>query len=313
MPEPLANATAIMEFLLLGLPDDQGLQILCASLFLLMYLVALTGNLLIITLTTTDWRLQAPMYFFLRNLSLIDICYISATVPKSILNSVVHSYSISFAGCAAQVFLVIGFAGAEFALLLAMSYDRYAAICHPLHYEAIMSRGTCVRMVTASWFSGCVYGSLHVAGTFSVRFCGSNIVHQFFCDIPSLLVLACPGDQILEYAFIIGSCGLAFVCFALMVVSYVHIFSTVLRIPSTQGRFKAFSTCLPHLTVVTLFLFSGFIAYLGSASESPSTLNVFMSVLYSLLPPSLNPVIYSLRNADMKVALSKFWGGKNAV
>nr|XP_004611661.1 unnamed protein product [Sorex araneus] len=302
--------TAVTEFLLLGLPDKQGLQTLCASLFLLMYLAALTGNLLIVTLTTTDQRLQAPMYFFLRNLSLIDICYISATVPKSILNSVAHSRSISFTGCAAQVFLVIGFAGAEFALLLAMSYDRYAAICHPLHYEAIMSRGACVRMVTASWFSGCMYGSLHVAGTFSVRFCGPNIVRQFFCDIPSLLVLACPGDQILEYAFIIGSCGLAFVCFALMVVSYVHIFSTVLRIPSAQGRFKAFSTCLPHLTVVTLFLFSGFIAYLGSASESPSTLNVFMSVLYSLLPPSLNPVIYSLRNRDMKVALSKFWGRK---
>ncbi|XP_049634955.1 olfactory receptor 14A16-like [Suncus etruscus] len=311
MFEPPANMTAIAEFLLLGIPDDQALQTLCVTLFLLMYLAALAGNLLIITLTTMDRRLQAPMYFFLRNLSLIDICYISVTVPKSILNSLAHSRSISFVGCAAQVFLVIVFAGTEFALLLVMSYDRYAAICHPLHYEAIMSRGACVQMVTASWFSGCVYGSLHVAGTFSVHFCNSNIVHQFFCDIPSLLALACPRDQILEYAFIIGSCGFAFVCFILMVVSYGHIFSTVLKIPSTQGRFKAFSTCLPHLMVVTLFLFSGFIAYLGSASESPSTLNVFMSVLYSLLPPSLNPIIYSLRNADIKVSISKFFSGKN--
>ncbi|XP_006878183.1 PREDICTED: olfactory receptor 14A16-like, partial [Chrysochloris asiatica] len=170
----------------------------------------------------------------------------------------------------------------------------------PLHYETVMNRGSCVQMVTASWFSGCVYGSIHVAGIFSVNFCGPNSVLQFFCDIPSLLTLSCSGD-ILEYAFIIASCCFAFVCFTLMVVSYIYIFSAVLRIPSTQGRFKTFSTCMPHLCVVTLFLSSGFIAYLGSASKSPSSLNLFMSVLYSLLPPTLNPVIYSLRNKDMKV------------
>ncbi|XP_049634956.1 olfactory receptor 14A16-like [Suncus etruscus] len=305
MSEPPANVTTITEFLLLGIPDDQALQTLCVTLFLLMYLAALAGNLLIITLTTMDQRLQAPMYFFLRNLSLIDICYISVTVPKSILNSLAHSRSISFVGCAAQVFLVIVFAGTEFALLLVMSYDRYAAICHPLHYEAIMSRGACVQMVMASWFSGCMYGSLHVAGTFSVRFCRSNVVHQFFCDVPSLLALACPGDQVLESAIIIGSCGFGFVCFILMVVSYGHIFSTVLRIPSAQGRFKAFSTCLPHLTVVTLFLFSGIITYLAKNLTSSLFLKVIISVLYTVLPPTLNPLIYSLRNRDMQKAVGK--------
>ncbi|XP_032190808.1 olfactory receptor 14A16-like [Mustela erminea] len=310
MSEKLMNVTLITKFLLMGFPDDQVLQRLYAVFFSLVYLMALMGNLLIITLITIDQHLQKPMYFFLKNLSLIDMCYISVTVPKSIMNNLTNNHSISFVGCASQVFFVLVFAGTEFALLLVMSYDRYAAICCPLHYEAIMNRGACVQMVTASWFSGCIYGSIHVAGTFSVHFCKPNIVHQFFCDIPSLLTLACSGDQTLEYVLIIVSCCFAFVCFTFMVVSYVYIVSTVLRIPSSQSRFKTFSTCMPHLTVVTLFLSSGYIAYLGSTSKSPTSMNLLMSVLYSLLPPSLNPVIYSLRNRDMKVALGNIFSEK---
>ncbi|XP_008825270.1 olfactory receptor 14A16-like [Nannospalax galili] len=310
MTERVMNMTKYMEFLLMGFPDGQVLQTLCATLFLLFYMAALMGNLLIIILTTIDQHLQSPMYFFLKNLSLIDICYISVTVPKSIMNSMINIHSISFLGCILQVFCVIFLGGSEFALLLVMSYDRYAAICLPLYYETIMNRAACVQMVAAAWLSGCVYGSLHAAGTFSVHFCGPNIIHQFFCDIPSLLMLTCSGEQILEYVFIIISCCFAFLCFMLMVFSYVHIFNVILRIPSVQGRFKTFSTCMPHLTVVTLFLSSGFIAYLGSTSKSTSSLNLFMSMFYSLLPPSLNPVIYSLRNRDMKVALCSILGDK---
>ncbi|XP_021547997.2 olfactory receptor 14A16-like [Neomonachus schauinslandi] len=302
--------TNITTFLLMGFPEDQVLQRLYAAFFSLVYLAALMGNLLIITLTTIDQHLQTPMYFFLKNLSLIDICYISVTVPKSVMNSLTNSHSISFVGCASQVFLVVFFAGAEFALLLVMSYDRCAAICCPLHYEAIMNRGACVQMVRASWFSGCVYGSIHVAGTFSVHFCGSNIVHQFFCDIPSLLTLACSGEQTLEYAFIIGSCCFGFICFILVVVSYVYIFSTVLRIPSAKGRVKSLSTCLPHLTVVTLFFFSGIITYLAKNFKSSSSLKVLISVLYTVLPPTMNPLIYSLRNWDIQMALGKLIAGK---
>ncbi|XP_058389439.1 olfactory receptor 14A16-like [Diceros bicornis minor] len=307
MLEKLTNVTMITEFLLMQFPDGKVLQRFYAIFFSLIYLAALMGNILIITLTTIDQRLQSPMYFFLKNLSFIDICFISVTIPKSIINSLTNRYSISFLGCSSQVFLLIFFAGTEYAILIVMSYDRYAAICHPLHYEVIMNRSTCVKMVTASWFSGCVYGSLHVAGTFSVRFCGPNTVHQFFCDVPSVLQIACSGDQILEYVFIIAGCCFAFVCFIFMVVSYVHIFSTVLRIPSAKSRAKPFSTCIPHITVVTLFLSSGFIAYLGSTSKLPSSLNLLMSVLYSLLTPSLNPIIYSLRNRDMKVALNRLF------
>ena len=309
MTEKLTNATTITEFLLIGFTDDQVLQGFYVAFFSLIYLTALIGNLLIIILTTTDQRLQSPMYFFLKNLSLIDIYYISVTVPKSIINSLTKSHSISFLGCASQIFLFIFLAGTESAHIIVMSYDRYAAICHPLYYETIMNRGTCLQMVTASWASGCVYGSIHVAGTFSVHFCGLYIVHQFFCDIPSVLTLACSGEQILEYAFVIANFTFAFVCFLFLIASYVCIFSAVLRIPSAQGRFKTFSTCIPHLTVVILFLFSGIVNYLGTNYNSASSLNLFMSVLYSVLPPSLNPLIYSLRNKDMKAALGKILGG----
>ncbi|XP_023397618.2 olfactory receptor 14A16-like [Loxodonta africana] len=310
MSEKLTNKTIIMEFLLMGFPGDWVIQTLHATLFFLMYLAALTGNLLIFTLTTADQHLQTPMYFFLKNLSLIDICYISVTVPKSIMNTLTNRYSISFLGCASQLFLVIFFSGTEFALLIVMSYDRYVAICHPLHYETIMNRGACVQMVTASWLGGCAYGSIHVAGTFSVNFCGSNVVHQFFCDVPSLLTLACSGEHILEYAFIIASCCFVFVCFILMVVSYVHIFSTILRISSAKGRVKTFSTCMPHLTVVTLYFFSGIITYLAKNFKPPSSLKVLISALYTVLPPTLNPLIYSLRNKDIQMALEKLIGGK---
>uniref|UniRef100_A0A8C3WKC3 Olfactory receptor n=1 Tax=Catagonus wagneri TaxID=51154 RepID=A0A8C3WKC3_9CETA len=300
MLEKSTNVTVITEFLLMGFPDDQVLQGLCVTFLLLVYLAALMGNLLIIALTTTDQRLQSPMYFFLKNLSLIDICYISVTVPKAIINALTKTKTISFLGCATQMSLFISLAGTEYALLIAMSYDRYVAICHPLYYEAIMNRGTCLQMVIASWSSGCIYGSAHVGGTFSAHFC----VHQFFCDILSLLILACSGE-ILEYAFIIASSIFVFVCFLFLIASYIYIFSAVLRIPSAKGRLKTFSTCMPHLIVVMLYLFSGAVTYLGSNYKSASSMNLFKSVLYSVLPPSLNPLIYSLRNKDIKAALSK--------
>nr|XP_020009093.1 olfactory receptor 14A16-like [Castor canadensis] len=300
----------ITEFLLMGFPGNQVQQRLCAMLFLLIYLAALIANLLVITITTIDQHLQSPMFFFLKNLSLIDICYISVTIPKSIVNSLTGSHYISLLGCVSQIFLFIFFAGTEFALLLVMSYDRYVAICHPLHYETILNRGSCVQMMTAAWLSGCAYGSLHAAGIFSFYFCGSRIVHQFFCDVPSLLLLICSGEQTLEYAFIIASFAFSFVCFLFMIVSYVYIFSAVLRIPSAQGKLKTFSTCIPHLLVVTLFLFSGSVTYFGTTHILASSQNLFMSLLYSILPPSINPLIYSLRNKDLRAALCKILHGK---
>ncbi|XP_038598647.1 olfactory receptor 14A16-like [Tachyglossus aculeatus] len=301
----MSNITAVTEFLLQGFSDIRELQLIHAALFLLVYLAALMGNLLIIAVTTVDWNLHTPMYFFLKNLSVVDLGYISVTVPKSILNSLTNVNSISLLGCAAQVFLVFLFGGSEVALLTVMSHDRYVAICRPLHYEIIMPHGTCVRMLAASWFSSCLNAMMYIASTFSLSFCGPNTVHQFFCDGPQLLRLACSTDHVTEdVSLAIGMC-LAVFCFMLIVGSYARIFSAVLRMPSAEGRSKAFSTCLPHLVVVTLFLTSGFFSYLKPISDSPSALDLLVSVFYAVVPPTLNPLIYSLRNRDMKAAMGR--------
>ncbi|XP_006877825.1 PREDICTED: olfactory receptor 14K1-like [Chrysochloris asiatica] len=295
----------VMEFFLMEFSHTRELQVLHASLFLLIYLATLMGNLLIIALVTLDQCLHTPMYFFLKNLSFFDLCLISIIVPKSVLNSLSSKSTISLPGCVLQVLLVIHFAGAEVFILTAMSYDRYVAICHPLHYEVIMSRGVYVCMTAASWFLGGFFGSLYSAGTFSLSFCGSRNLPQFFCDVPSLLKISCSKSHITINVSVAVGIFYGFFCLLAIVFSYIYIFNTVLNIPSVQGRSKAFSTCLPHLIVVTTFLLTGAIAYLKPVPESPSILDLLVSVLYSVLPPTMNPIIYSLRNKEIKGALRK--------
>uniref|UniRef100_H0UT74 Olfactory receptor n=1 Tax=Cavia porcellus TaxID=10141 RepID=H0UT74_CAVPO len=289
-----------VEFHLLEFSASQEVQTAHAALMLVVYLVAVSGNLLIIVLTSLDAHLQTPI-----NLSFLDFCYISVTVPKSIINSFTHDSSISFSGCALQVFFFIDLASTEIAILTVMSYDRYVAICQPLYYEAIMDRGACVRMIALSWLSGMVSGLMHVAVTFSLPFCGSNRVPQFFCDIPQLLSLLDSKVIISEFRVMVFITCLVVVCFILITLSYVYIFSAIMRIPSKEGRFKTFSTCVPHLVVVTLFLISGSIAYVKPISSSPSILDLLLPVFYTVVPPTLNPIIYSLRNRDMKAALGR--------
>ncbi|XP_049709432.1 olfactory receptor 14A16-like [Elephas maximus indicus] len=298
------NFTSVTMFFLMGFSDVREIQISHAVLFLLLYLAAVLGNVLIITLTSKDHRLHTPMYFFLQNLSFLDLCLISITVPKSIANSLANHTTISFLGCVSQVFFFFLSATTEVSLLTVMSYDRYVAICHPLRYEVIMSHGACVQMAASSWVSGVLNAILHTASTFSIPVCGSPEVHQFFCDVPQLLSLACSYNTV-ELVVTGLSLVLGFGCFVFIDISYIHIFSTVLRIPSREGRSRAFSTCLPHLTVVTLFLFSVFFAYLRPLPKSPSPLDLLVSVFYTMVPPIMNPVIYSLRNKDMKMALKK--------
>nr|XP_003423157.2 olfactory receptor 14A16-like [Loxodonta africana] len=301
----MANLTTLVaEFILMRFSDIRDYQVLHATLFLLIYLVALVGNLLIILLTTLDQHLKSPMYFFLRTLSFLDLCFISVTVPKAIIHSLTQSSSISFLGCVAQVFLVVLFARAELALLTVMSYDRYAAICRPLYYQVVMKKRACKQMVAASWLSGVVSGFLNTSVTFSLPFCRSNFVYQFFCEIPSLLKLSCSENYLAEIGAVIITTSLDFLCFVSIMVSYIHILVTVLRIPSVQGQSRAFSTCIPHLVVVTVFLTTGSIAYLKPVSESPSVWGLLVSVFYTVVPPTLNPIIYSLKNKDMKTA---FW------
>ncbi|XP_008708333.1 olfactory receptor 14A2-like [Ursus americanus] len=295
-----------MEFFLVAFSDTRELQVLHGFLFLFMYLVTLMGNLLIIVLITMDQCLHTPMYFFLKNLSLFDACLISITLPKFILNSLSHRNTISFSGCILQVLLVIHFAVSELFLLTAMSYDCYVAICDPLHYDVIINRRVCVRMTAASWFIGSVFGVLYSAGTFSLSFCGSRKVPQFFCDVPSLLKFSCSESHVT--IDITEATGIMYALFCLVSIgfSYIYIFNTVLRMPSLQGWSKAFTTCMPHLIVVTTFIVTGTIAYLKPVPDSPHLVDFLVSVFYSVLPPSLNPIICSLRNKEIKAAVMRF-------
>ncbi|KFO35778.1 Olfactory receptor 14A2 [Fukomys damarensis] len=281
------------------------MQTLCAVLFLLMYLVALMSNLLVFTVLTLDPQLQAPMYFFLKNLSLLDVSLVSVPIPKFILNSLTHNNSISIPGCAFQLLFMTCFSASETFILTAMSYDRYVAICCPLHYEAIMSGQACVLMAGASWALGGLLGTSYTAGIFPGPFCGSCVIPEFFCNIPSLLKISCSDTFLAVYSSLGIAVCLVLSCFVCIVFSYVHILSAVLRIPSRKGQSKAFSTCLPHLFVLTLFMIGAFMVYLRKPADSPPVIDRLPSVIYTVLPPILNPVIYTLRNSDMKQGLRR--------
>ncbi|XP_071669753.1 olfactory receptor 14J1-like [Patagioenas fasciata] len=285
----------------------QELQLLHFWLFLGIYLAALLGNGLIITTIAWDQHLHTPMYFFLLSLALLDLGSISTIVPKSMGNSVWDTRAISYTGCAAQLFLFVFFISAEYLLLTVMSYDRYVAICKPLHYGTLLGSRACVHMAAAAWATGFLNALLHTANTFSLPLCKGNALGQFFCEIPQILKLSC--SHLRESGLIVFSACLVFMCFVFIVVSYVQIFRAVLRIPSEQGRHKAFSTCLPHLAVVSLFVTTATFANLKPHSISSPSLDVVVSVLYSVVPPAVNPLIYSMRNTELKDALSKLMTG----
>ncbi|NXY00479.1 O14AG protein, partial [Centropus bengalensis] len=298
--QQMSNSSSITQFLLLAFSDTRQLQLLHFCLFLGIYLAALLGNGLIITIIAWDHHLYTPMYFFLLNLSVLDLGSISTTVPKSMANSFWDKRSISYSGCVAQVFLFLFFLSAEYFLLTIMCYDRYVAICKPLHYGTLLGSRACVHMAAAAWGAGFLFALLHTANTFSLPLCQGNAVDQFFCEIPQILRLSCSDVSLREVELIVFGVLVAFVCFVFIVVSYVQIFRAVLRIPFAQGQHKAFSTCLPHLAVVSLFLSSAVFANLKPSSISAPSLELMVSVLYSVVPPALNPLIYSLRNQQLK-------------
>ncbi|XP_009644015.1 olfactory receptor 14A16 [Egretta garzetta] len=301
----MSNGTFIFEFLLLAFADTRELQLLHFWLFLGIYLAALLGNSLIIPAIACDHRLHTPMYFFLLNLSLLDLGSISTTVPKSMTNSLWDTRAISYSGCAAQLFLFAFLALAEYFLLTLMAYDRYIAICKPLHYGTLLGSRACVHMAAAAW--GCAFFTvlLHTANTFSLPLCQGNTVDQFFCEIPQILRLSCSHAYLREVGLIVVSIFVEFGCFVFIVLSYVQIFKVVMRIPTQQGQHKAFSTCLPHLAVVSLFISTVMIAYLKPPSISSTPLDVVVAVMYSVVPPAVNPLIYSMRNQELKDALKK--------
>ncbi|XP_074023876.1 olfactory receptor 14J1-like [Numenius arquata] len=301
----MSNGSSITVFLLLAFADTRELQLLHFWLFLGIYLAALLGNGLIITAIACDHHLHAPMYFFLLNLSLLDLGSISTTLPKAMANSLWDTRHISYVGCAAQVFLFLFLMSSEYYLLTIMAYDCYVAICKPLHYRTLLGSRACVHMAAAAWGGGFLNALLHTASTFSIPLCQGNVLGQFFCEIPQILKLSCSHSYLREAGLIVVSAFFSSVCFVFIVLSYVQIFRAVLRIPSEQGRHKAFSTCLPHLAVVSLFISTALVAYLKPPSISSSFLDLVVSFLYSVVPPAVNPLIYSMRNQELKDALRK--------
>ncbi|KAM9258601.1 olfactory receptor 14A16-like [Morus bassanus] len=299
----MSNSSSITQFLLLAFAGTRELQLLHFWLFLGIYLAALLANGLILTAIACHHHLHTPMYFFLLNLSLLDLGSISTTLPKSMANSLWDTTAISYAGCAAQLFLFVFLISAEFYLLTVMAYDRSVAICQPLHYGTLLGSTACVHMAAAAWAGGFLYAVLHTASTLSLPLCHGNALEQFFCEIPQILKLSCSHTYRREVGLIVVSVFIFLGCFVFIVLSYVQIFRAVLRIPSEQGRHKAFSTCLPHLAVVSLFITTAMVAYLKPPSISSPSMDLVVAVLYSVVPPALNPLIYSMRNQELKGAV----------
>ncbi|XP_054147585.1 olfactory receptor 14J1-like [Melozone crissalis] len=299
----MSNSSSIRHFLLLALADMRQLQLLHFCLLLGISLAALLGNGLIITAVACGHHLHTPMFFLLLNLALADLGCICTTVPKAMHNSLWDTRDISYTGCAAQLFFFVFFIGTEFSLLTVMCYDRYVSICKPLHYRTLLGSRACAHMAAAAWASGFLTALMHTASTFSLPLCHGNALGQFFCEIPQILKLSCFNLYLRELGFLVFSISLGLGCSVLIVFSYVQIFKAVLRIPSEQGWHKAFSTCLPHLAVVSLFLSTIIFSYLKPPSMSSPSLNLVLSVSYSVVPPALNPLIYSLRNQELKAAV----------
>ncbi|KAM3669438.1 olfactory receptor 14J1-like [Ammospiza maritima maritima] len=305
----MSNSSSISHFLLLALADTPQLQLLHFCLLLGISLAALLGNGLIISAIACGHHLHMPMFFFLLNLALSDLGSICTTVPKAMHNSLWDTRNISYTGCAAQVFLVFFFLGSEYYLLTFMCYDRYVSICKPLHYETLLGSRACAHMAAAAWASAFLTAVMHTATIFSLPLCHGNALGQFFCEVPQILKLTCSHSNLREFGLLGFSICLEFGCFAFIVFSYVQIFRAVLRIPSEQGRHKAFSTCLPHLAVVSLFVSTAVFAYLKPPSMSSPSLDLALSALYSVVPPVLNPLIYSLRNQELKAAVWRLMTG----
>ncbi|CAN0429115.1 unnamed protein product [Rangifer tarandus platyrhynchus] len=303
----LQNLTSFSEFLLLGLSDDLNLQPFIYGLFLFMYLVTVLGNLLIILAVSSDPHLHTPMYFFLSNLSLADIGFSTTTVPKMLVNIQAHSKSITYAGCLTQIAFFFLFGCLDSLLLAVMAYDRLVAICHPLHYPVIMKPCICGLLVLVSFFISLLDSQMHSLMVSQLTFCKDIEIPHFFCDVPKLRDLACSDTSgntfinnilILFIGTIFGGVPLSGVLY-----SYSRIISSILRVSSSGGNYKAFSTCGSHLAVVCLFYGTGLGVYLSSAVSSSPRKGAVASVMYAVVTPMLNPIIYSLRNKDIKSAL----------
>ncbi|XP_006878104.1 PREDICTED: olfactory receptor 7G2-like [Chrysochloris asiatica] len=301
----LGNQTDASKWILLGLTEDPELQSLIFSLFFIIYLATVLGNMLIILAVSCDSHLHTPMYFFLSNLSFTDICLSTTTIPKMLVNIQTQNQSITYTGCLNQIFFVLVFTGFENFLLAAMAYDRYVAICHPLMYTVIMNHYFCGLLILLSLFISVVVALIHSLMVFNLSFCMNPKIPQFFCDLAQILKLACSSTLINNILIYVLACILAGVPLSGIIFSYTRIISSVLRIASTSGKYKAFSTCGSHLSVVSLFYGTSFGVYISSLFTNSSRKTAIASVMYLVVPQIMNPFIYSLRNRDIKISLKK--------
>uniref|UniRef100_A0A8D1VWB8 Olfactory receptor n=1 Tax=Sus scrofa TaxID=9823 RepID=A0A8D1VWB8_PIG len=301
----MKNSTEVTQFILLGLTDDPELQVPLFTTFILVYLITLVGNLGIIMLILLDSHLHTPMYFFLSNLSLVDICYSSAVTPIVMAGFIPGDKVISYSACAAQMFFFAAFATVENYLLASMAYDRYVAVCKPLHYTTTMTTGVCVCLATGSYVCGFLNASIHIGDTFTLSFCRSNMVHHFFCDIPAVMVLSCSDRHVSELVLVYVVSFNIFFALLIILISYLLIFITILKMPSSAGYQKALSTCASHFTAVSIFYGTIIFMYLQPSSSHSMDTDKIASVFYAMIIPMLNPVVYSLRNKEVKSAFMK--------
>ncbi|XP_053439441.1 olfactory receptor 7A17-like [Nycticebus coucang] len=304
------NDTHVSEFLLLGFSVEHGLQPFLFGVFLSMYLVTVLGNLLIILVILVYAHLHTPMYFFLSNLSFVDICFVSTTVPKMLVNIQTQSKVMSYVGCITQMYFFILYVGLDSFLLMVMAYDRFVAICHPLHYTVIMNPRLCGLLVLASWIMGVLHSSLHSLMVLRLTFCTDLEIPHFFCELNQIIHLACSDTFLNDIVMYLAAVLLGGGCLTGILYSYSKIVSSICAISSAQGKYKAFSTCASHLSVVSLFYCTSLGVYLSSAATHNSHSSATASVMYTVVTPMLNPFIYSLRNKDIKRALKDSLGGK---
>ncbi|XP_039354631.1 olfactory receptor 49-like [Mauremys reevesii] len=304
----MENRTAVVEFILLGFTNDRRLQLLIFVVLLVAYLFTIAGNILIITITLVDQRLQTPMYYFLQNFSLLEISFTSVIIPKALANMALGSQTISLTGCFAQSFLYFILGTTEFLLLAAMSFDRYVAICNPLRYRAIMSGQVCTLLALGSWIGGILIIIAPTIVLFQLPFCGPNVINHFFCDSTPLIKLACADTWLIECIGFITALLSVLGTLAITLVSYIKIISTVMHVPSAQGRQKAFSTCTSHITVVSITYGSCIFMYVKPMWSGGLDLSKAVAVLNTVVSPLLNPFIYSLRNRQVQEAVRKAIG-----
>ncbi|XP_037377429.1 olfactory receptor 10AG1-like [Talpa occidentalis] len=304
------NVSSVTQFVLMGFSDLPNLQGLLFGVFAIIYMIILIGNSLIIIVTRIDSALQKPMYFFLANFSSLEICYVSVTLPRILKNLWTQERSISRLECATQMYFFLTLGTTECFLLAVMSYDRYVAICNPLHYPLVMNHKMCVQLAIGTWLTGIPIQIGQTSLIFSLHFCNSNQINHFFCDIPPILKLACGDTFVNEISIYVATLVIIAVPFMLILASYSKIISTILKLPTASGRAKAFSTCSSHLIVVVLFFGSATITYLRPKSNHSAGTDKLLSLFYTIVTPMFNPLIYSLRNKDVIAALRKLFSKK---